>query len=209
MTSPLILVADDHPLFRDAVAVGMAAHLPDCRFETAATLAEALTLLQERTPALLLLDLDMPGAEGLSGLVDVRAAAPAVSVAILSATIVPAVVANAIALGARGYLHKSLDITEMIRAIHGLLAGALWLPPQLDGVPLASRSTATKLAMLSPQQLRILRMVTSGLLNKQIAAELGIGEQTVKDHITMILRKMGVTTRTQAAVEAERAFFAR
>lgn len=201
-----ILVADDHPLVRDGLTAGFRSFAPGWTIHTAKTAEETLNALAGGAPPvdLVLLDIDMPGWSGLEGLIDIQAEGRAAKVAILSATIDPVLVGRALTLGARGYLPKSLELAELAEAVGAILRGELYVPAAFRGQPLPIEGDALRLASLSPQQHRILRMIVAGALNKQIAGALEISEQTVKDHVSQILRKTGATTRTQAAVIAER-----
>lgn len=201
-----LLVADDHPLIRDGLTAGFGSLQPGWSVLTAATAAQTLKALDgaERPVDLVLLDIDMPGWSGLGGLLDILARGGPTRVAILSAALDPALVGRALTLGARGYLPKSLELADVAQAVRFILDGNLYVPPALRGAPLPIEPEALRLASLSPQQHRILRMIVAGALNKQIAGALEISEQTVKDHVSQILRRTGATTRTQAAVIAER-----
>lgn len=202
--SASLLVADDHPLIREGLTAGFRSLASGWTVRSAATAAETLQALDEAPADLVLLDIDMPGWSGLGGLLDLLARGGPTRVAILSATVEPALIGRALTLGARGYLPKSLDLREVMEAVESMLAGQLYVPTAFRGSPLPFEPEALRLASLSPQQHRILRMIVAGALNKQIAAALEISEQTVKDHVSQILRKTGATTRTQAAIIAER-----
>lgn len=205
MNKPLILVVEDHPLFRDALISGLSAEMREFRFGHSATLAESLSYLRTHDPDLVLLDLDIPGAAGLTGLVDIKASYPNLKIAILSATMTQAIVSKAIALGAAGYICKTANIVDMVKTVRAMLEDAhrIPTPPTLSASPNAAE---VRFATLTPKQLRILRLLMDGMLNKQIAAEMGVQEQTIKEHVSQILRKLGIQTRTQAAMLA-RSFF--
>jgi DNA-binding NarL/FixJ family response regulator len=205
----IILIADDHPLFRDALRRAVAQLLP------AATLVEAddVPALVEQAQAhpraeLLLLDLNMPGAHGFSALVHVRASFPALPVIVVSAREEPALMQRAIAHGAAGFVPKSSDLATIGAAVHAVLEGDTWLPPGVAaegaGLDPEEEALARRIADLTPQQYRVLGMVCNGLLNKQIAYELGVSEATIKAHMTAILRKLGAHSRTQVALLAGR-----
>jgi DNA-binding NarL/FixJ family response regulator len=205
----IILIADDHPLFRDALRRAVAQLLP------AATLVEAddVPALVEQAQAhpraeLLLLDLNMPGAHGFSALVHVRASFPALPVIVVSAREEPALMQRAIAHGAAGFVPKSSDLATIGAAVHAVLDGDTWLPPGVAaegaGLDPEEEALARRIAELTPQQYRVLGMVCNGLLNKQIAYELGVSEATIKAHMTAILRKLGAHSRTQVALLAGR-----
>jgi len=152
-----------------------------------------------------LLDLNMPGVRGFSGLLLLRAQYPDVPVMIISAVEDGAVVRRAFELGAAGYLHKSVGPAEIRRAIETVLAGEVFVP---EGTDLTSSDPNSalmqRLATLTPQQVRVLMMLSDGLMNKQIAYELSISEATVKAHVSAILQKLNVDSRTQAVIAASR-----
>ena len=205
-----VLVADDHPLFREAAVLAVE-QLDDSgsKIFEAGTLDEACRLAAEVPDLdLLLLDLRMPGANGLSGLVELRRRFPALPVVIVSATDEPRVIREAIAAGAMGFVPKSLDRAGIGEALRRVLAGETWQPD--DGAAPgagAEMPVAQRLKALTPQQGNILRLMVAGKPNKLIAYELGIAETTVKAHVTLILRKLGVFSRTQAVLTV-RDFFA-
>jgi DNA-binding NarL/FixJ family response regulator len=204
---PLLLIADDHPLFRAALR-GAAAEAAD-EVETceAASLEEVLATLDARPDVdLVLLDLHMPGNHGLAGLAAIRAQYPAVAVALVSANEDPQIVRRALDHGAAGYIPKSAGLEELRDAIRTVLACEEWLPPALRPAVARARSTpgdadlAARLASLTPQQFRVLALVAEGLLNKQIADRLDVQERTVKAHLSAIFEKLGARNRTQASV---------
>ncbi len=200
-----IIIADDHPLFRAALRQTL--DVPG-----AATVEEAgdlgalgAALEADRDCDLVLLDLNMPGAHGFSGLLLLRAQYPEVPVMIVSAAEDPLVIRRTFELGAAGYLTKSVGPAEIRAAIETVLAGEVAIP---DGVNLSSGDEQTdlarRLATLTPQQIRVLMMLSDGLMNKQIAYELSISEATVKAHVSSILQKLGVDSRTQAVIAASK-----
>jgi DNA-binding NarL/FixJ family response regulator len=151
----------------------------------------------------LLLDLNMPGAHGFSALVNIRSAYPTVPVVMVSANDDGATVNRALELGATGFIPKSVDSETLASAIAKVLDGDSWTPPGISHTTTSSeedRDAARRLSSLTPQQFRVLGLVCSGLLNKQIAYELNVSEATIKAHMTAILRKLDVYTRTQAVM---------
>jgi DNA-binding NarL/FixJ family response regulator len=149
----------------------------------------------------------MPGVQGLSGLAYMRAQYPAVPVVVVSAIDHPPLMRRALDLGASGYIPKSSPVEEMQRAVETVLGGDVWWPPGLDrdGPPDAEAvDLVHRLATLTPQQVRVLMMLREGLLNKQIAHHLEISEATVKAHVSAILHKLNVDSRTQAVIAASR-----
>lgn len=193
------LIADDHPMVRDALASALGQAFAGARIVMAGTLAEVQGEL-EREPEIdaLLLDLDMPGMDGLTGLALLRSDYPAVPIIIVSAAREPATIRRAYEFGASAYIDKSASLEEIARVVRAVLAGEIFAPP--DAAP--ADSFAQRAAQLTPQQWRVLALMVQGDQNKQIAHKLGVGEATVKAHVTVILRKLGVRSRTQAVIEA-------
>ncbi|MDH1007154.1 response regulator transcription factor [Pseudomonas nicosulfuronedens] len=205
MASYEILIADDHPLFRSALHQALTIGLgPEARLSEAASIAELETRLNEKADwDLVLLDLNMPGAYGFSGLVLLRGQYPQIPVVMVSAQEDAAVVQRSREFGASGFIPKSSELSVLQQAVRSVLDGDVWWPPQVDAVTEMSedvRAASAGLASLTPQQFRVLTMVCEGLLNKQIAFELSVSEATVKAHVTAIFRKLNVRTRTQAAL---------
>ena len=182
--------------------------LADCETQMAGSFDQAVALLDSGEDFdLVLLDLKMPGAQGLSGLVYLRAQFPNVPVAIVSANDDPAVMRRALSLGASGFIPKSSSAGDMREAIETLLDGSIWTPPDLDPEELQDGETedlARRLMTLTPQQMRVLMLLREGLLNKQIAFSLSVSEATVKAHVSAILQKLNVDSRTQAVIAAGR-----
>ncbi|MBD9482172.1 response regulator transcription factor [Pseudomonas sp. PDM14] len=200
-----ILIADDHPLFRSALQQALSLGLgPDVRLVEAASIAELETCLGEKSDwDLVLLDLNMPGAYGFSGLVLLRGQYPQLPVVMVSAQEEAAVVVRAREFGASGFIPKSSSLETIQQAVRQVLDGEVWWPPQASEavtVSAEAKAASAGLASLTPQQFRVLTMVCEGLLNKQIAYELNVSEATIKAHVTAIFRKLGVRTRTQAAL---------
>lgn len=204
MPAGTIIVADDHPLFRDALCQAIA-DLPDeyeirkaGDFETVLGLLEADGFVD-----LVLLDLNMPGNNGFSGLLRIRTDFPAIPTAIVSATEDPATIGRALEIGASGYIPKSSNAESIREAIMAVLDGEIWLPENLelaDGQRDSGSQVIERFRSLTPQQSRVLSMLGEGLLNKQIAYELGVSEATVKAHVSAVLTKLGVDSRTQAVI---------
>lgn len=200
-----ILIADDHPLFRSALQQALTLGLgDDVRLSEAASIAELEAQLT-RTSAwdLVLLDLNMPGAYGFSGLVLLRGQYPQLPVVMISAQEDAAVVARSREFGASGFIPKSSSLEVIQQAVRVVLDGDVWWPSNIQDVAYVSpeaKAASEGLASLTPQQFRVLTMVCDGLLNKQIAYELNVSEATIKAHVTAIFRKLGVRTRTQAAL---------
>ena len=203
-----IVIADDHPLFRGALRQGVASLMPSARILEAGGLDDlTATLGRHRDVDLVLLDLTMPGVQGFSGLLYLRAQFPEIPVAVVSAHDDPTVMRRAIEFGASGFMPKALDIDQIGAALKAILSGGTWMPPDVDlSAPedLETADLVRRLGSLTPQQMRVLMMVSEGLLNKQIAYELSVSEATVKAHVSAILQKLGVDSRTQAVIAASK-----
>jgi len=200
-----ILIADDHPLFRSALQQALTLGLgPSVRLVEVASIAEIETRLAEKADwDLVLLDLNMPGAYGFSGLILLRGQYPHIPVVMISAQEESTVMARAREFGASGFIPKSSPLESIQEAVRAVLAGDTWWPPQSEAaaaLTAEAKAASAGLASLTPQQFRVLTMVCDGLLNKQIAFELSVSEATVKAHVTAIFRKLNVRTRTQAAL---------
>lgn len=203
-----LVVADDHPLFREAIGAVIEAGLPGCRLLEAESLTHALQQARRHPDIdLLLLDLDLPDANGLSGLTQLREAMPQLPIAIVSAQQDRRIVLDAIGLGAVGYIPKSTPRTALLEALSHMLAGQVYLPPDImrrsPATPAHSQPNTTPVApidSLTEKQREVLALMARGHSNKQIAREMDIAETTVKTHVSAILRKLGVTSRVQAIV---------
>ena len=202
------VIADDHPLFRGALrealaGIGDAGAIHEAGdFES----AKALVLDNEDID-LVLLDLSMPGASGLSGLISLRGIHPTVPMVVISAHDDAVTIRRALDLGASGFISKSASMDEIREAVRTVLAGGIAAPVGVDlGVERDPEISdlIKRLQTLTPQQTRVLGMLAEGLLNKQIAYELGVSEATIKAHVSAILQKLGVDSRTQAVIQIAR-----
>lgn len=207
-----IIIADDHPLFRGALNQT----LLDAKKEFGGELqvieakdidATYQLLTQHSDCDLVLLDLHMPGAQGFSGLVNLRGCFPFVPIAMFSGSDANYIIQRAASLGASGFIPKSTAPKEIVCAIKSLLSGEHWYPPHTARSEQCTMNVqisdiAEKVASLTPHQFRVYTMINEGLLNKQIAYELDISETTVKSHVKMILKKMGVRKRTEVIILA-------
>ncbi|MCD9004651.1 response regulator transcription factor [Luteimonas sp. XNQY3] len=200
-TAPTILVADDHPLLRAAVLHALRDSLGQIRVIEAAT-ASALEPALDAHPdiELVLLDLTMPGARGLSSLVWLRGERPELPVVVISSNDHPRTVRRVQQFGASGFISKSAPAESIGQAVASVLDGGSWFPPLTAERSEEDAQLASRLAQLTPQQFRVLLGIADGLLNKQIAHQLGLAENTVKVHVTAILKKLECHSRTQAAV---------
>jgi DNA-binding NarL/FixJ family response regulator len=201
-----LVIADDHPLFRGALREAVSGLYPQVEIAEAGTFEEVAAILDRGGEVdLILLDLTMPGVRGFSGLMYLRAQYPSVPVMIVSGNDEPAVIRRCMDFGASGFIPKTLGVETMREAISSVLKGGVWTPPDVDLSAAADAETTAllgRLATLTPQQVRVLMMLSEGLLNKQIAYELSVSEATVKAHVSAILQKLGVESRTQAVIAA-------
>jgi DNA-binding NarL/FixJ family response regulator len=205
---PCIVIADDHPLVQAALSASLQQALPGAHVRGASTIEGLVDEISRATDDidLVLLDLSIPGSSGFVGLLLLLKRFPTLPVAILSAKDDPSTIRKASHLGASGYIPKTLSLDAITEAVRRILSGDVWMPPGVADEPASSsdRDVTERLLALSPQQLRILSRVVEGKQNKLIAYELGIAEQTVKVHVSTILRALGVHRRTEAAILVER-----
>ena len=201
-----LIIADDHPLFRGALREAVAGLFERADIGEAGSFDEVAKLLEHGGEIdLILLDLTMPGVRGFSGLMYLRAQYPSVPIIVVSANDDPSVIRRCMDLGTSGFIPKTLGIEDMRTAIKRVLEGGLWTPPDVDlgsGADAEAANLMARLTSLTPQQVRVLMMLSEGLLNKQIAYELDVSEATVKAHVSAILQKLGVESRTQAVIAA-------
>jgi len=199
-----LIIVDDHPLFRGALHQALSSALPGAVIDEAASL-DALTELLGRDGEvdIVLLDLAMPGVQGLSGLLYLRAQYPTIPVVVVSATEDKATIRRCMEFGASGFIPKSEPVDKIRSAVQAVLAGTIWTPADIDLRTDAASDTPDLLARitaLTPQQLRVLMMLSEGLPNKLIAFKLNVSEATIKAHVSQILTKLGVDSRTQAVI---------
>ncbi len=205
-----IIIADDHPLFRQALTITLKSHFNDAELAEAQTIAELEQLLTISTTDLeqsgsqpfdlLLLDLDIPGAQGFNSLINIRRLYPELGVIIISGFEDVETINKAMNYGAAGFIPKSTAVPDMVLAIEAVLSGQLWTPSGDFVADNAENLQESKIASLTPKQHKILLMFADGLLNKQIAYELGLSESTIKSHASTIFLKLGVRNRTQAVI---------
>jgi DNA-binding NarL/FixJ family response regulator len=201
-----VLIADDHPLMVGGLRQAVLAAAPDAEIAEAHdfdSMAAALDASPDTD--LVLLDLTMPGVRGFSGLLFLRSERPAIPVVVVSGNEERAVIRHCLEFGAAGFIPKSNSLDTMRTAIAEVLNGGRWTPPDFDPNSTPNRESsamARRLASLTPQQIRVLMMLSQGLLNKQIAYELNVSEATVKAHVSAIFQKLGVESRTQAVILA-------
>jgi DNA-binding NarL/FixJ family response regulator len=201
-----LLIADDHPLFRGALREAVNGLFDRADIAEAGTFEEVSDFLERGGDLdLILLDLRMPGVRGFSGLMYLRAQYPSLPIVVVSANDDPAVIRRCMEFGASGFIPKTLGVDALRQAVAQVLRGEVWTPPDVDlrrDADTESAAVIARLATLTPQQVRVLMMLSGGLLNKQIAYELGVSEATVKAHVSAILQKLGVESRTQAVIAA-------
>lgn len=201
-----IVIADDHPLVRGALRQAVEGAFKDVTVTETSDFDQLILVLAAQPETdLVLLDLAMPGMHGFSGLIYLRAQYANIPVVVVSANDNRSVMRRCIEIGAAGFIPKTMDLDAMRAAIATVLAGGLWLPPDLGPATSSDPESADiirRLASLTPQQMRVLMMLSEGLLNKQIAFELSVSEATIKAHVSAILQKLRVESRTQAVIAA-------
>jgi DNA-binding NarL/FixJ family response regulator len=203
-----IIIADDHPLFRGALRQAVSGAAPAAEIIEAGSFDDVTRRLAAGIEVdLVLLDLNMPGMHGFSGLAYLRASHPETPVLVVSGSDSSQVIRRCLEFGAAGFLPKTEGIETMRDAIRTVMAGGAWTPADYDPGQPEDRESAElvrRLASLTPQQVRVLMMLSEGKLNKQIAYELDVSEATVKAHVSAILTKLDVDSRTQAVIAAAR-----
>jgi DNA-binding NarL/FixJ family response regulator len=199
-----LIVVDDHPLFRDALKQILRGSISGLEISEAGSFDQLTDAIESGTDFdLVLLDLALPGADGLSALIQLRVRYPELPVVVVSASEAPTTVRRCVQLGALGFIPKSLSADRIREAVEAVLDGRVWTPAEIDlnGAEAEEVSELlSRMATLTPQQVRVLAMLSEGLLNKQIAYKLGVSEATVKAHVSAILQKLGVDSRTQAVI---------
>jgi DNA-binding NarL/FixJ family response regulator len=208
MADHRFIIVDDHPLFRGALGQALRSAFASAEVLEAGSLDQLTERLETAGEIdLILLDLSMPGVHGVSGLLYLRAQHPEVPVVIVSASDDPATIRQCLDCGASGFIPKSQPVERIREAMRRIIGGEIWLPPDVDltRAPMGeSAELVSRLSTLTPQQVRVLMMLGEGLLNKQIAFKLGVSEATIKAHVSAILQKLGVDSRTQAVIAINR-----
>lgn len=198
------VIADDHPLFRGALKQALGSFAENTAILEAGDFDSVKALIAANDDVdLVLLDLSMPGASGLSGLVSLRGVHPAIPMVVVSAHDDPETIRRALELGASGFISKSASMEEIRSGVETVLAGGITAPVGIDlGIERDPEISdlIKRLQSLTPQQTRVLSMLGEGLLNKQIAYELDVSEATIKAHVSAVLQKLGVDSRTQAVI---------
>ncbi len=202
VSPPVILVADDHPMFREALKLAIGRASPGARVIEAGQLADAAEAARKAERLdLILLDLRMPGADGFSGIALMHAERPDTPILVVSSAEATAAAPRARAYGAVGFVSKGAELAVLEATIARALAGVRDPAPATPPDPEID-DMARRIAALTPSEIKVLLGVLAGRLNKQIAHDLGISEATVKGHMTVIMRKMNVQNRTQAVLAA-------
>jgi DNA-binding NarL/FixJ family response regulator len=208
LTFRSVLVVDDHPLFCDALMMTLRSILPEAEtIQSADRLEQALTLLKASTPDVILLDLNLPDVEGLNGLQQLQRSYPKVPVVVVSSMADNRMIGSCMRAGAMGFIPKHADRATFETAFQTLRTGTSFVPDGYiePGGTSKDSDIMEQLASLTNQQGRILELICEGKLNKQIAFDLSIAETTVKAHVTAIMRKLGVQSRTQAVLFVQEA----
>lgn len=202
------VIADDHPLFRGALKQALSGLSSVATILEAGDFKGAKDLVAGHDDIdLVLLDLTMPGAAGLSGLVSLRGISAAVPLVVVSAHDDAETIRRALELGASGFISKSASMDDIRKAVETVLSGGVCTPRDVElGTEHDPeiQDLIRRLQSLTPQQARVLGMLAEGLLNKQIAYELGVSEATIKAHVSAVLHKLGVDSRTQAVIMLSR-----
>ena len=205
------LIADDHPLVRDGLRTVLLVTFDSCEIFEASTVDEAIAIIaREGDFDLVLLDLNMPGMAGLAGLRSMRERFPSLPVVIVSASTDRTQIAAALATGAAGFVPKSLRRSAIVAALTKVLEGGIYTPDDFsapDSVAGDEADIVARIATLTPAQKVVLQRLVAGRLNKEVAWELGISMTTVKAHVSAILGKLQVFSRTQAVILANRVGF--
>lgn len=201
------LIVDDHPLFREALGNAVRLAYADAEIFETMSIDGALDVLSEKTGIdLALLDLSLPGVTGFAGFMRLRVAYPRLPVAIVSSHEDQRIIREALSLGASGYLPKSTSKRELAAAIKEVLSGSISVPKdfvatsEIADAESSAQALRARICELTPQQLRVLDLIRRGLQNKHIAIELEVAESTVKAHVTEILRKLKIYSRTKAVI---------
>lgn len=206
-----VLIVDDHPLVRDGLRSVIAVTFDGCEIFEAAGLEEALATLEKQPNFdLILLDLNIPDVKRLDGLRLLRSRHPILPVVMVSGAFDRAIVREALSAGAAGFIPKSMKRSAIVDALHRVVSGEIYMPDAIEDVSQESAEESDILARigsLTPQQKIVLTHLVHGRLNKQIAHDLSVSMTTVKAHVSAILQKLHVFSRTQAVILANRVHF--
>jgi len=206
-----VLIIDDHPLVRDGLRSVIAITFDGCEIFEAAGMEEAVATLEKQSNFdLILLDLNIPDVKRLDGLRLLRSRYPILPVVMVSGAFDRAIVREALSAGAAGFIPKSMKRSAIVDALHRVVSGEIYMPDAIEDNPQDSQEEIDILARinsLTPQQRIVLSHLVHGRLNKQIAHDLSVSMTTVKAHVSAILQKLGVFSRTQAVIMANRVHF--
>jgi len=195
-----IIIVDDHPALRVGLGTILSGQ-PDMRVVAeAGDVPESLAMCERHRPNVVLMDLRLPGGGGVEATLTIRKRWPAMRVLIVTVYDGDEDIHRALQAGASGYVLKDLTSAELIAAVRAVHRGERIMPPDVA----ARQRERGRRKDLSPRELEVLRHLVNGLSNKEIATELGIGDESVKTHLSDIFLKLGATSRTQAAIEAVR-----
>ncbi len=203
------LIADDHPLYREALIAALQTQFTGINYlESDSFVSTHNVLRQQRNVSLLLLDLNMPGCENFYGLLRIRQRFPELPIAVVSASDDINTISEVIKFGANAFIPKTTSTQDMVIAIRQVLDGHKWLPEgiqeQINAVDDDTVAIAQKVSELTPKQFQVLRLVKTGMSNKQISDTLNVTEATVKAHVSMLFKRLGVKSRTQILVALEK-----
>lgn len=197
-----LLIADDHSVVRQGLRMFLALD-PDLKIVgEASTGEEAIALARQLHPEVVLMDLLMPGMGGVAAIATIRSEMPEVEVIALTSVLEDAAVTGAIRAGAIGYLLKNTEADELRQAVKSAAAGQVHLSPEAAARLVREVQIPGSPEVLTERETAVLRLLAKGQANKQVARELHIGEQTVKTHVSNILGKLQLQSRTQAALYA-------
>jgi len=206
-----VLIIDDHPLVRDGLRSVIAVTFDGCEILEASSLEEALATLEKQSNFdLVLLDLNIPDVKRLDGLRLLRQRFPILPVAMVSGEFDWSIVQEALAVGAAGFIPKSMKRSAIVDALHRIVSGEIYLPEMVATSSAASEEAneiLCRIESLTPHQRLVLGHLVNGRLNKQIAHDLGVSMTTVKAHVSAVLQKLGVFSRTQAVIKANLVHF--
>lgn len=207
-----VLIVDDHPLYSDALASALHVVFPGTAVDKAGSLGQAMAMLDDGAdPELVIFDLKLPDVCGISGFLKLRARIPHIPILVISSLTARTLVETLMQEGAAGFLTKDTTSDVLKPVLEEIAAGRKYVPMAYRKVAESARAPADdparavhpKLAALTPQQQKVMRLICQGKPNKQIAYELSLAEATVKAHITALLRRLGACNRTQAALMVE------
>ena len=200
-----ILIADDHGVVRQGLTMYLGLDPELEVIGEAANGEEAVNMARELEPDVVLMDLLMPVMDGIAATEKIKTETPEVEVVALTSVLDDGAVTGAVRAGATGYLLKNTKPRDLCRAIKGAAAGQVQLGPEAAAKLMREVRAPERPEALTGRETEVLKLLARGWANKQIARELFVEEKTVKAHVSAVLRKLGVTSRTQAALHAVRA----